>query len=68
MIHEIVNKIPVHTPHGFGYALFVIRLWVGCQHRLVVRLKGGVVKHYYSEEIRMYPNEMDNNGKDLEIP
>jgi len=34
----------------------------------VVRLKGGEVKHFYSDDIRIYANPMDGNGWDIEIP
>ena len=68
MILELRNKIPVHTPHGYGDAIFIIDYGLEINSVWVVRLSGGEVKHYYSDDIRMYDNPMNGNKFDIEIP
>ena len=68
MIHEFRNKIAVHTPHGYGIALMMIDYALEINSVWVVRLKGGFVKHYYSDDIRIYDNPMNGNEFDIEIP
>jgi hypothetical protein len=34
----------------------------------MVRLLGGHIKHYYSDDIRVYDNPMNGNGWDMDIP
>jgi hypothetical protein len=33
----------------------------------LVRLPGGVVKHFYSDDIRVYDNPMNGKGDDIEM-
>ena len=68
MIHELKNKIAVHTPHGYGIALMMIDYALDINSVWIVRLKGGKVKHYYSDDIRIYDNPMNGNEFDIEIP
>lgn len=68
MIHELTNKIPVHTPHGEGDAIMLIDYGIDINSTWVVRLRGGIVKHYYSDDIRIYGNPMEGRGWDIEIP
>jgi hypothetical protein len=68
MIHEFKTPIPVHTPHGEGDALLLIDYGIDVNTVWLVRLKGGVVLHYLSEDIRIYGNPMYGNGFDIEIP
>jgi hypothetical protein len=68
MIHEFKTPIPVHTPHGEGDALLLIDYGIDVNTVWLVRLKGGVVLHYLSEDIRVYGNPMYGNGFDIEIP
>lgn len=68
MIHELTNTIDVHTPLGVGEAMFLIDYGLNVNTVWVVRLKGGEVKHFYSDDIRIYANPMDGNGWDIEIP
>jgi len=64
---ELKNKIPVMTPHGYGDAIIVIDYGIDVNTVWIVRLSGGIVKHYYSEDIRIIANEMENKGKDLDL-
>jgi len=68
VIHELKNPIQVHTKHGVGNALIIIDYGLNVNSVWLVRLKGGHVKHYYSDDIRIYDNPMNGVGFDLDIP
>ncbi len=68
MIHEFKTPIPVHTPHGIGQAFLLIDYGLTVNSVWLVRLKGGHVKHYYSDDIRIYDNPMNGEGYDIELP
>jgi hypothetical protein len=68
MIHEFKTPIPVHTPHGIGQAFLLIDYGLTVNSVWVVRLKGGKVLHYYSDDIRIYDNPMNGEGYDIELP
>lgn len=68
MIVRIDPVIHVATPHGYGQAIFLIDYGLDTNSVWVVRLRGGIVKHYFSEDIRIPDNQMNHNGHDLEIP
>ncbi len=63
MIHEFKTPIPVHTPHGEGDALLLIDYGIDVNTVWLVRLKGGVVLHYLSDDIRVYGNPMYGSGR-----
>jgi hypothetical protein len=67
-IHQFPTPIPVHTPHGVGEALLIIDYGVNTNSVWLVRLRGGKVLHYYSDDIRIYDNPMNGEGWDIEIP
>jgi hypothetical protein len=66
MIHEFRTTIPVKTPHGDGEALLLIDYGLNVNTVWVVRLVGGKVKHYYSDDILIYDNPMNGRGFDVE--
>jgi len=68
MIHQFPTSISVHTPHGEGQAILMIDYGLEINSVWVVRLKGGEVKHYYSDDIRVYDNPMNRDGWDVVIP
>jgi hypothetical protein len=69
MIHQFPSPLPVHTPHGCGDAILLIDYGIDVNTVWLVRLEGGVVKHYLSDDIRIYGNPMTTgNGWDIEIP
>jgi len=68
MIHEFKTPIPVHTPHGIGQAFLLIDYGLTVNSVWLVRLKCGHVKHYYSDDIRIYDNPMNGEGYDIELP
>ena len=57
MIHEFVNPIPVVTPMGSGYALYVKDggMWENDIFTVVLQ-DGGLIKHFTSEQIKMWQN------------
>jgi len=54
MIHQFPTPIPVHTPHGEGEAILLIDYGIDVNTVWLVRLEGGVVKHYLSDDVRVY--------------
>ena len=68
MIHEFKTPIEVHTPHGKGEALLLIDYNIKTNSVWVVRLFGGIVKHYDSNDILTYGNLMKGKGQIIEIP
>ena len=66
MIHQLNPTMEVHTPLGDGEALFIIDYGLNVNTVWVVRFKGGVIKHLYSDDIRVYDNPMNGNGWDVE--
>jgi hypothetical protein len=68
MIHEFKAALPVHTPHGIGEAFLFIDYNLTTNSVWVVRLRGGKVNHYFSDDIRIYDNPMNGNGWDIDIP
>lgn len=65
MIHEFRTPLPVKTPHGDGDAILIIDYGLNVNSVWLVRLHGGAVKHYYSEDILIYGNPMDGRGLDI---
>ena len=68
MIHEFKPSLLVATPHGDGEALLFMDYGLATNSVWVVRLHGGEVKHYFSEDIRLYGNPMEGRGWDISIP
>lgn len=75
--HHITNKqttmmlqlnptIDVKTPLGYAEALIIIDYGVNTNSVWLCRMKGGEVKHFYSDDIRVYDNPMNGNGWDVE--
>lgn len=67
MIHEFKTPLPVHTPHGEGEAILIIDYGINVNTVWLVRLRGGHIKHYYSEDIILYGNPMDSRGWDVDL-
>lgn len=66
MIYQLPNPIDVKTPKGDGTTLFLIDYGVDVNTIWVVRLKGGKVLHFYSDDIRVYGNPMNGEGWDVD--
>ena len=66
MILRLDPTIPVNcTDHGDGEAMFLIDYGLNVNSVWVVRLAGGSIKHFYSDDIRVYDNPMNGNGYDV---
>lgn len=66
MILQLNPTISVYCKeHGDGEALFIIDYGVNVNTVWVVRFKGGIIKHFYSDDIRVYDNPMNGNGWDI---
>jgi hypothetical protein len=63
---QLNPTIDVKTPLGDAEAFFIIDYGVNVNTVWVCRMKGGEVKHFYSDDIRMYDNPMNGNGWDVE--
>lgn len=66
MMLQLNPTMEVHTPLGDGEAMFIIDYGINVNTVWVVRLPKGVIKHFYSDDIRVYDNPMNGNGWDVE--
>jgi hypothetical protein len=64
---QLNPTIEVHTPLGDGEALFIIDYGINVNTIWVVRFPKGIIKHLYSDDIRVYGNPMNGEGWDVEI-
>jgi len=64
---QLNPTIDVHTPLGDGEAFFIIDYGINVNTIWVVRFPKGIIKHLYSDDIRVYGNPMDGEGWDVEI-
>jgi len=64
-IHEFNTPLDVKTPHGDGQAILLIDYGLNVNSVWLVRLNGGRVKHYYSDDIQIYDNPMNGRGYDI---
>jgi hypothetical protein len=65
MIIQLSPTIEVKTPLGDGEAFFMIDYGLNVNTVWLVRLEGGVVKHFYSDDILIYGNPMNGKGWDV---
>jgi hypothetical protein len=63
---QLNPTIEVHTPLGDGEALFIIDYGINVNTVWVVRFPLGIIKHIYSDDIRVYGNPMNGSGWDVE--
>ena len=68
MIHQFPTPLAIHTPLGAGEAILFIDYGLEVNSVWVIRLRGGIIKHFYSDDIRLYGNPMDGLGWDVDIP
>lgn len=65
-ILQLNPTIPVHCrAHGDGEAILIIDYGPDVNTVWAVRLDGGVVKHFYSDDILVYGNPMNGKGWDV---
>jgi hypothetical protein len=67
MIHQLNPTMDVKTPLGDAEAILIIDYGVNVNTVWVCRIEGGEVKHFYSDDIRIYGNPMNGKGWDVEI-
>lgn len=60
--------LEVTTPLGEGKAFIMLDYGLDVNTVWVVRMRGGIVKHFYSNDIRIHDNPMNGNDLDLDIP
>jgi hypothetical protein len=57
MIHEFKNQFPVHTPHGYGWVIYVQAMSGFANDIWCVALEeGGHIRHYRSDQISVLRN------------
>jgi len=66
MILQLNPTVEVHTPLGDGEAMFIIDYGININTVWVVRLPKGVIKHFYSDDVRIWGNPMNGEGWDCE--
>jgi hypothetical protein len=67
MILQLNPGIPVICKdHGDGEAIFIIDYGINVNTVWVVRLPGGFIKHFYSDDVRVYGNPMNGDGWDVD--
>lgn len=66
MILQLNPTIDVKTPLGDGEAFLIIDYGLNVNTVWVCRMAGGEVKHFYSDDIRIYDNPMNGNGYDVQ--
>ena len=67
MIFQLNTPIDVHTPLGYGKAI----AWIDYGSDIntvwkVVLYETGMVRNFYDDDVRVYPNKMD--GGEIKIP
>lgn len=67
-ILQLNPTLPVWTPLGDGDAFLVIDYGPDVNTCYAVRLAGGIVKHVWSDDIRLYGNPMNGGGWDVTVP
>ena len=68
MIYQLHNPIDVVTPLGDCTAIMIIDYGVDVNTVWLCRMPGGEVKHFYSDDVRIYANPMAGKGYDVDIP
>jgi hypothetical protein len=66
VIYQLPNPIDVNTPLGDCTAIMVIDYGIDVNSVFVCRMPGGTVKHFLSDDVKIYSNPMYGNGWDLE--
>lgn len=69
MILQLEPTIDVYCKgHGDGEALFLIDYGLAVNTVWIVRFPGGIIKHFLSDDIRIYGNPMIHGSFDMKIP
>lgn len=54
--------------HGDAECLVIIDNGPDCNSIWLCKLDGGIIKHFWSDDIRVYGNPIDGAGWDIDIP
>lgn len=65
MILQLNPTIDIKTPLGDAEAIMLIDYGVNVNTVWVARMSGGLVKHFYSDDIKIYDNPMNGKGFDV---
>lgn len=66
MLLQLNPTIPVFCKdHGDGEAIIIIDCGIHINTLWVVRFEGGIIKHFYSDDIRVWGNPMNGKGWDV---
>ena len=69
MLLQLNPTLPVYAKkHGYGDAFIVADYGPDVNSVYYVRFAGGVIKHFYSDDVLLVGNPMDGNGWDIDIP
>jgi hypothetical protein len=68
MMLQLNPTIDVKTSKGDAEAFIIIDYGVNVNTVWLCRMKGGIVKHFYSDEIQIYGNPMNGEGWDISEP
>lgn len=63
---QLSPTLPVSTPLGDGEAIILIDYGHDVNTVWLVRLAGGIVKHFWSDDVRLYGNPMNGSGWDVQ--
>lgn len=62
---QLNPTLPMQTPLGDGEAFLVIDYGPDVNTCYAVRLAGGIIKHVWSDDCRLYGNPMNGKGWDV---
>lgn len=65
MIYQLPNPIDVLTPLGECTAIIIIDYGIDINSCWVCRMPGGEIKHFLSDDIKIYLNPMYGQGWDV---
>ena len=54
--------------HGYGDAICIVDYGHMVNSMWIVRFEGGIIKHFYSDNILVVGNPADGQGWDIKIP
>ncbi len=66
MMLQLNPTIEVSTPLGDGEAFFIIDYGINTNSIWIVRYSRGIIKHIWSDDIRIYGNPMNGLGWDID--
>lgn len=65
MIHQLNPSLEVKTPLGDAEAMFIFDYGLQVNSVWCCRMPGGDIKHFYSDQLKIYDNPMNGKGWDI---